>query len=165
MARSILTTSPALIRCSPASAKPRSANTLPEPGSISRVFLFSIPHLAVQLFEPLPDQVPNGDGVDRMPGSAFIVRNNFHYPASQTVQGLGTGAHFAQLRQVQSVTNNVLNASRERFHTGAGIGEPPRVSPLGTMPILASRARPVNQEEHPAGRRNIGRCIPANRGI
>src|ERR1019366_8778939 len=100
MVRSILTTSPALIRCSPASVRPRSANTLPEPGSISRAFLFGISHLAAQLFEPLPDQVhfrlrrrdpnfrlllegvdhvdqvPNGDGVDGAPGSTFIIRNN-----------------------------------------------------------------------------------------
>src|ERR1035441_10779091 len=55
--RSIRTTSPALIRCSPASARPRSANTLPELGSRSRVSLFGILHLASQLFEPLPDQV------------------------------------------------------------------------------------------------------------
>src|ERR1022692_3150465 len=57
MVRSIRTTSPALIRCSPASATPRSANTLPVLGSCWRASLFGILHLTSQLFEPLPDQV------------------------------------------------------------------------------------------------------------
>src|SRR5260221_11609932 len=94
MVRSIRTTSPALIRCSPASARPRSANTLPELRSRSRVSLFGILHLASQLFEPLPDQFQirfrrrdtgfglllegvehvdrfsNRDGIDRAIGSA-----------------------------------------------------------------------------------------------
>src|ERR1039458_3821359 len=56
MVRSIRTTSPALIRCSPASARPRSANTLPVLASCSRAFLFGILHLTSQLFEPLPDE-------------------------------------------------------------------------------------------------------------
>src|ERR1039457_288649 len=57
MVRSIRTTSPALIRCSPASARPRSANTLPVLGSCLRASLFGILHLTSQLFEPLPDQL------------------------------------------------------------------------------------------------------------
>src|SRR6266571_4304390 len=60
MVRSIRTTSPALIKCSLASAKPRSANTLPVLGSSSRAFLFGILHLAAQLFETLPDHVHLG---------------------------------------------------------------------------------------------------------
>src|ERR1035438_6758122 len=104
--RLILTTRPALIRCSPASARPRSANTLPEPGSISGVFLLGIPHLAPQMFEALPDQfhigpgrsdppfrfllkgmdhvdrVPNGDCVYRTPVSALIMGCNFHHAGS-----------------------------------------------------------------------------------
>src|SRR5437868_12375052 len=55
MMRSIFTTSPALIKCSPAPARPRSANTLPELGSSLRAFLFGILYLTAQLFEPLPD--------------------------------------------------------------------------------------------------------------
>src|ERR1035438_4266421 len=54
--RSIRTTRPALIICSPASARPRSAKTLPVLGSRLRASLFGIPHLISQLFEPLPDQ-------------------------------------------------------------------------------------------------------------
>src|SRR5664279_4915356 len=57
MVRSIRTTSPALIRCSPASARPRSANTLPVLGSCLRASLFGILHLTFQLFEPPPDNV------------------------------------------------------------------------------------------------------------
>src|SRR5437762_3865899 len=60
MIRSIRTTSPALIRCSPASGKPRSANTLPVLGSFSRRFLFGILHLSTQLFQTLPDQIHLG---------------------------------------------------------------------------------------------------------
>src|SRR6266700_7526583 len=60
MVRSIRTTSPALIRCSLASAKPRSANTLPVLGSCSRAFLFGILYLTAQQFETLPDQVHLG---------------------------------------------------------------------------------------------------------
>src|ERR1035437_1331035 len=56
MVRSIRTTRPALIRCSPASGSPRSANTLPVLGSRSRASLFGILHLASQLLEPLPDE-------------------------------------------------------------------------------------------------------------
>src|ERR1035441_7826616 len=56
MVRSIRTTSPALIRYSPASARPRSANTLPVLGSCLRASLFGILHPTSQLFEPLPDQ-------------------------------------------------------------------------------------------------------------
>src|ERR1035438_9097553 len=56
MVRAIRTTSPALMRCSPASARPRSANTLPVLGSCSRASLFGILHLTSQLFEPLPDE-------------------------------------------------------------------------------------------------------------
>src|ERR1035437_3576483 len=55
MVRSIRTTSPALIRCSPASVMPRLANTLPVLGSCLRASLFGILHLTPQLFEPLPD--------------------------------------------------------------------------------------------------------------
>src|SRR5579863_4186848 len=60
MIRSIRTTNPALTRCSPASAKPGSANTLPVLGSCSRFFFFGILHLAAQEFETLPDQVHLG---------------------------------------------------------------------------------------------------------
>src|SRR5664279_3541899 len=97
MVRSIRITSPALIRCSPASATPRSANTLPVLGSCLRATLFGILHLTSQLFEPLPDKVhlrfrrrdsgfgllpegvdhvnrfSNRDGIDRAIGSAGIV--------------------------------------------------------------------------------------------
>src|SRR5712692_3246953 len=73
MIRWILTTSPALIRCSPASARPRSANTLPELGSCSRAFLFSILHLTAQLFEPLPDQF-HLEPRCRDPGLGFLLK-------------------------------------------------------------------------------------------
>src|ERR1019366_316950 len=56
MVRSMRTTSPALIRCTPASGRPRSANTLPVLGSCSRASLFGILHLTSQLFEPLTDE-------------------------------------------------------------------------------------------------------------
>src|ERR1035437_2883582 len=125
MVRSIRTTSPALIRCSPASARPRSANTLPELGSRSRVSLFGILHLASQLFEPLPDQFhlrfrrhdpgfglllegvdhvnrfSNRDGIDRAIGSAGIVGGNLHHRSAKTMQRLGLDTHFAQLRGVK----------------------------------------------------------------
>src|ERR1035437_10072426 len=146
--RPILTTSPALIRRSSASAKPRSANTLPELGSCSRAFLFSILHLTPQLFETLPDQfylglrcrdpglglllegmdhvdrVPDGDRTDSAVGSARILGRNFHHAATETVQRLGLGAHFAHLRGVQRIADVVLDASRKVLHVGPGIGEP-----------------------------------------
>src|ERR1035438_9968091 len=110
--RSIRTTSPALIRCSPASAKPRSANTLPELGSRSRVSLFGILHLTSQLFESLPDQLhlrlrcrdprlglflegvdhvnrfTNRDRIDCAVGSASVIRRNLHHVGAQTMQWL-----------------------------------------------------------------------------
>src|ERR1035437_3454192 len=146
--RPILTTSPALIRRSSASAKPRSANTLPELGSCSRAFLFSILHLTPQLFKTLPDQihlglrcrdpglglllegmdhvnrVPDGDRIDSAVGSARIMGRNFHHTAAETMQRLGLGAHFAQLRGVQCIANVVLDAGWKRLHVGTGIGEP-----------------------------------------
>src|ERR1041385_8450417 len=109
MVRSIRTTSPALIRCSPALGKPRSANTLPEPGSSLRVSLFGILHLASQLFEPLPDQFhlrfrrrDPGFGLflngvehvnrlsnrDRSIGSTGIIGGDLHHLAAQTMQRL-----------------------------------------------------------------------------
>src|ERR1051326_7946713 len=120
MVRSIRTTSPALIRCSPALAKPRSANTLPGPGTSLRVSLFGILHLASQLFESLPVQFhlrfrrrdpgfglllkgvehvnrsSNRDGIDRTIGSTGIVGGDLHHLAAQTMQGLGLRAPFAQ---------------------------------------------------------------------
>jgi hypothetical protein len=53
-----------------------------------------------------------------------MVGYYFHHPAAQTVQGLDLWARFTQLRCIQGVTKVVLDASRERFHIGAGIGEP-----------------------------------------
>src|ERR1700688_51848 len=109
MVWSIRTTSPALIRCSPASAKPRSANTLPVLGSCSRTFLFGILHLTPQLFEPLPDQFhlrlrcrdpglglllegvdhvnrfSNRDRIDRAVGSASVMRRNLYYLPAKTM--------------------------------------------------------------------------------
>src|ERR1039457_4611679 len=137
MVRSIRTTNPALIRCSPASARPRSANTLPVLGSCSRTFLFGIIHLTSQLFEPLPDQFhlrlrcrdpglglllegvdhvnrfSNRDRIDRAVGSATVIRRNLHHVAAQTTQWLGLNTPFAQLRGVQRIADIVLNASRK----------------------------------------------------
>src|ERR1017187_340377 len=96
MVRSIRTTSPALIRCSPASARPRSANTLPVLGSCLRASLFGILHLSSQLFEPLPDQF-----------------HHLHHLAANTMQGFGLDTPFAQLRSVHRIADVVLNASRK----------------------------------------------------
>src|SRR5512140_1036019 len=103
MMRPILITSPALIRCSSASARPRSANTLPELGSRSRSFLFSIFHLTAQLFETLPDKfhiglwcrdpgfglllkgmdyidlVPDGDRIHCAVSSPFVIGCKFQH--------------------------------------------------------------------------------------
>src|ERR1035437_3712535 len=119
MVRSIRTTSPALIRCSPASARPRSANTLPVPGSLLMASFFGILHLTSQLFEPLPDQLhlrlrcrdprlglllegvdhvnrfSNRDRIDCAVGSASVIRCNLHHLAAQTMQRLGLRAPFA----------------------------------------------------------------------
>src|SRR4051812_45987472 len=104
MIRSIRTTSPALIRCSLASGKPRSAKTLPVLGSCSRVFLFGILHLTAQLLETLPDEihlgfrrgdprfglllkgmdyidrVPDRNRIDRAEGCACIMDRDLHHP-------------------------------------------------------------------------------------
>src|SRR6266478_5761332 len=122
--RSIRTTSPALIRCSPASARPRSANTLPVLGSRSRASLFGILHLTSQLFEPLPDKVhlrlrrrdpglglllegvdhvnrfSDRDGIDRTVGSARVVGRNLRHLAAKTMQRLSLNTQFAQLRSI-----------------------------------------------------------------
>src|SRR5437899_2892351 len=137
MVRSIRTTSPALIRCSPASARPRSANTLPVLGSCLRVSLFGILHLTSQLFEPLPDQFhlrlrcrdpglglllesvdhvnrfSNRDRIDRAVGSTSVIRRNLHHLAAKTMQWLGLGTPFAQLCRVQRIADVVSNASRK----------------------------------------------------
>src|SRR5271157_5635 len=137
MVRSIRTTSSALIRCSPASARPRSANTLPVLGSCLRASLFGILDLASQLFEPLPDQFhlrlrrrdpglglllegvdhvnrfSNRDRIDRAVGSAGVIRCNLHRLAAKTMQWLGLNTAFAQLRSVQRIADVVLNASRK----------------------------------------------------
>src|SRR5260370_24360822 len=105
MVRSIRTTSPALMRCSPASARPRSANTLPVLGSRLSASLFGTLHLISQLFEPLPDQFhlrlrcrdpglglllegvdhinrfSNRDRIDRAIGSASVSCRNLHHLA------------------------------------------------------------------------------------
>src|SRR6266436_1634698 len=131
--RSIRTTSPALIRCSPASARPRSANTLPVLGSCLRAALFGILHLTSQLFEPLPDQFhlrlrcrdpglglllervdhvnrfSNRDRINRAVGSADVIRRNLHHLAAKTMQWLGLNTPFAQLRSVQRIAYFVLN--------------------------------------------------------
>jgi len=77
MVRSIRTTNPAFIRCSLASGRPRSANTLPVLGSRSRAFLFGIRHLTAQLLETLPDQVylgfRRGD-----PRFGFLPKGMYH---------------------------------------------------------------------------------------
>src|SRR5260221_14444320 len=70
------------------------------------------------------DRDPNGDRIDSVVGSAFIIGGNFHYTAAETMRRLGFGAHFAQLRGVQCITDVVLDASRKRLHVGPGIGEP-----------------------------------------
>src|ERR1017187_5767361 len=140
MVRSIRTTSPALIRCSPASARPRSANTLPVLGSCLRASLFGILHLTSQLFEPLPDQFhlrrrccdpglglllegvdhlnrfSNRDRIDRAVGSATVMGCNLHHLAAKTMQWLGLHTQFAQLRSVQRIADIVLNASRKGFY-------------------------------------------------
>src|ERR1039457_2659609 len=137
MVRSIRTTSPALIRCSPASATPRSANTLPVLGSCWRASLFGILHLTSQLFEPLPDQVhvrlrrrdpnlglllegvdhvnrfSNRDRIDRAVGSARVIGRDLHHPAAKTMQWAGLSTPFAQLRSVQRIADVVLDASRK----------------------------------------------------
>src|ERR1017187_4634326 len=112
MVRSIRTTSPALIRCSPASARPRSANTLPVLGSCLRASLFGILHLTSQLFEPLPDKVhlrlrrrdpglglllegvdhvnrfSNRDRIDRAVGPASVMGCNLHHLPPRPCSGL-----------------------------------------------------------------------------
>src|SRR5271157_2579249 len=137
MVRSIRTTKPALIRCSSAPGRPRSANTLPELGSRSRATLFGILHLSSQLFEPLSDQVhlrfwrsdpglglllegvdhvnrfSDRDRIDRAVGSARVIGRNLHHLAAKTMQWLGLGARFAQLRGVERIADVVLDASRE----------------------------------------------------
>src|SRR5580704_6502359 len=137
MVRSIRTTSPALIRCSPASATPMSANTLPVLRSCSRASLFGILYLTSQLFEPLSDDVylqlrrrdpglglllegmdhinrfADRDRVDRTIGSAGVIRHNLHHLAAKTMQWLGLNAPFAQLRNVECIADIVLNASRK----------------------------------------------------
>src|SRR5271165_4467042 len=137
MIRPILTTSPALIRCSPASAKPRSANTLPVLGSCLSAALFGILHLTPQLFEPLPDEVhlrlrrrdsclglflegvdyvnrfSDRDRIDRTVGSARVIRGNLHHLATKAAQWLGLDTPFAHLCRVQRVADVVLNASRK----------------------------------------------------
>src|ERR1017187_7855461 len=148
MIRSTRTTNPALTRCSPASAKPRSANTLPVLGSCSRAFLLGILHLTAQLFETLPDQiylgfrradprfglllkgmyhidrVPDGDRIDRAEGSACIMDRDLHHPGAETVQRFGPHAGFTQLRDVQRIANAVLDARRKSLDVSAGIGKP-----------------------------------------
>src|ERR1019366_8957098 len=140
MVRSIRTTNPALIRCSPASGRPRSANTLPVLGSRSRVSLFGILYLVSQLSEPLADQFhlrfrrrnsslgfflervdhvnrfTNRDGIDRAAGSAGMVGGNLHHLSPKTMQRLGLGTHFAQRGSVQRIADVVLDASRKRLH-------------------------------------------------
>src|SRR5450759_1990000 len=137
MVRSIRTTNPALIRCSPASARPRSANTLPVLGSCLRASLFGILHLASQLFERLPDQFhlrlrcrdpglglllegvdrvnrfSNRDRIDRAVGSARVIHRNLHHLAAKAMQWLGLDTPFAQLRSVQRIADVVLNARRK----------------------------------------------------
>src|ERR1035441_6978295 len=140
MVRSIRTTSPALIRCSPASARPRSANTLPVLGSCIRFSLFGlfgIFHPTSQLFEPPPDQFRlrlrcrdpglglllegvdhvnrfcNRDRIDRAVGSARVIRHNLHHLAAKTMQWLGLNTPFAQLRSVQRIADVILNGSRK----------------------------------------------------
>src|ERR1035441_7690808 len=129
MVRSIRTTSPALIRCLPASARPRSANTLPVLGSCLRASLLGILHLASQLFEPLPDQFhlrlrcrypglglflegvnhlnrfPDRDRIDRAVGSASVMGRNLHHLAAKAMQWLGLNTQFAQLRGVQRIAD------------------------------------------------------------
>src|SRR5947209_14501606 len=113
MVRSILTTKPAFIRCSPASAMPRSANTLPVLGSRSSDSLFGILHLISQLFDPLADQVDlglrrgnprlrlllkrvnhvnrfsDGDRIDGAVGSPSVIHRNLHHLAAKAMQWLG----------------------------------------------------------------------------
>src|SRR5882724_8781066 len=137
MVRSIRITSPALIRCSPASGRPRSANTLPVLGSCSRDSFFGILHLSSQLFEPLPDQVhlwlrrrdpglrlllegvdhvnrfSDRDGIDRAVRPAGVTSGNLHHLTAETVQWLGLNTQFAQLRSVQRITDVVLDARRK----------------------------------------------------
>src|SRR5260370_36067763 len=137
MVWSIRTTSPALIRCSPASARPRSANTLPVLGSCLRASFFGILHLTPQLFEPLPDQFhlrlrcrdpglglllegvdhvnrfSNRDRIDRAVGSAGVIRRNLHHLTAKPMQWLGLNTPFAQLRSVQRIADVVSNASRK----------------------------------------------------
>src|ERR1035437_5058323 len=137
MVRSIRTTSPALIRCSPASARPRSANTLPVLGSCLRASLFGILHLTSQLLEPLPDQFhlrlrrrdpglglllkgvdhvnrfSDRDRIDRALGSAGVIGRNLHHRPAKTMQWLGLNTPFAHLRGVQRIADVVLDASRK----------------------------------------------------
>src|ERR1019366_5304254 len=129
MVRSIRTTNPALIRCSPASGMPRSANTLPVLGSRSRVSLFGILHLAFQVLKPLPDELhlrfrrrdpglgfllegvddknrfSDRDCVDRAVGSTRVIRSNLHHLNAKAMQWLGLGTRFAQLRSVQRIAD------------------------------------------------------------
>src|SRR5450755_3028437 len=119
MVRSIRTTSPALIRCSPASGRPRSAKTLPVLGSQLRASFFGILHLASQLFEPLPDKahirlrrgnpglglllkgmdhvnrITDRDRIDRAVGSACVIGRNLHHLAAEAMQWLGLDTPFA----------------------------------------------------------------------
>src|SRR5260370_16347301 len=127
MVRSIRTTSPALIKCSLAPARPRSANTLPVLGSCSRASLFGILHLSSQLSEPLPDELhlrlrrrdpglglllegvdrvnrfSDRDRIDRAVRSASVMGRNLHHLAAKTMQWFGLDTPFAQLRALQRI--------------------------------------------------------------
>src|SRR5258708_28916123 len=137
MVRSIRTTSPALIKCSLASARPRSANRLPVLGSCSRASVFGILHLSSQLFEPLLDKLhlrlrrrdpdlglllegvdhvnrfSDRDRIDRAVRSASVMGRNLHHLAAKTMQWFGLDTPFAQLRGVQRIADVVLDASRK----------------------------------------------------
>src|SRR5580658_2997182 len=145
MVRSIRTTSPTLIRCSPASARPRSANTLPELRSCSSASLFGILYLASQLFKPPPDKVhlrlrrhdpglglllegvdhinrfSDRDRIDRAVSAAGVMVRNLHHLPAKTVERLGFNTHFTQLRSVQRIADVVLDACRKCLHVGTGI--------------------------------------------
>src|ERR1019366_9840694 len=129
MVRPIRTTNPALIRCSPASGRPRSANTLPVLGCRSRASLFGILHLASQLLEPLPyefhlrfrrrdpglgfllesvdhvNRFSDRDCVDRAVGSTRVIGHNLHHLNAKPMQWLGRSEEHTS--ELQSLTNLV----------------------------------------------------------
>src|SRR6266536_2139337 len=70
------------------------------------------------------DLIPDGNSIDSAVSSAFIIGRNFHHTAAETMQRLCFCIHSAQLRDVQSKTDIILNAGRKGLDVATGVGEP-----------------------------------------